>query len=107
MSTCFWDNIFLSFKVHKPLILGPCELPHKNWASSVQLIRRLLETDRQTNKQILHQQYFNYHSLKNIIRFFGGNKFSMELKFSRFLKISCFYISGICALEQGREAETL
>jgi len=31
--------------------LGPCELPYKFWAQSVQLFLRLLDTNGQTNRR--------------------------------------------------------
>ena len=49
-----WRQIFENSIIHKPS-LGPREVPHKIWARSVLPFWRLLETNKQTDKQSIHR----------------------------------------------------
>ena len=46
----WWRQIFEILMIHEPS-LGSLDVPQKNWARSVQPFWRLLDTNKQTNKQ--------------------------------------------------------
>ena len=53
------NQIFEILIIHKPS-LGPREVPHKIWARLVQPFGRLLDTNKQTDKQPDRQAKFIY-----------------------------------------------